>query len=106
MSKDTIYRQAAVDALGGNVIVTSRESAQAVMDYIRECADRIRSLPSAQPERKKDIIQTFHDYQIEWLTNHYDLALEPQLEELIVRFLHDTANMYMLEMERRTDETD
>ena len=46
----------------------------------------------------------FHDYQIEWLTNHYDLVLELQLEELIVRFLHDTANMYMLEMERRTDE--
>lgn len=66
----------------------------------------LKKYASAQPERKKDIIQTFHDYQIEWLTNHYDLALEPQLGELIVRFLHDTANMYMLEMERRTDETD
>lgn len=47
---DLIDRQAAIDALDGNVIVTSRESAQAVMDYIRGCADRIRSLPSAQPD--------------------------------------------------------
>ena len=46
---DLIDRQAAVDALDGNVVVTSRESAQAVADYIRGCADRIRSLPSAQP---------------------------------------------------------
>ena len=44
-----ISRQAAIDAIDGNVIVTSKESVQAVMDYIRGCADRIRSLPSAQP---------------------------------------------------------
>lgn len=47
---DLIDRQAAIDALDGNVIVTRRENAQAVMDYIRGCADRIRSLPSAQPD--------------------------------------------------------
>ena len=52
------------------------------------------------------IVQKFHDYQIEWLKSHYDLELEPQLEELIIRFLHDTANMYMLDAGRKTDETD
>ena len=57
------------------------------------------NLPSAQPERKKDIIQKFHDYQVEWLKSHYDIELEPQLEEMIVRFLHDTANCYMMEVE-------
>ena len=56
-------------------------------------------LPSAQPESKKDIIQKFHDYQVEWLKSHYDIELEPQLEEMIVRFLHDTANCYMMEVE-------
>jgi len=56
--------------------------------------------PSAQPERKKDIIQKFHDYQVEWLTNHYDLEFEPTLENLVVRFLHDTANCFMMEMDR------
>lgn len=50
MESSLISRQDAIDALDGNVIVTSKESAQAVMDYIRGCADRIRSLPSAQPD--------------------------------------------------------
>lgn len=57
----------------------------------------LKKLPSAQPKRKNDIIQKFHDYQIEWLKSHYDIELEPQLEEMIVRFLHDTANCYMME---------
>ena len=52
MTDDFISRQAAIEALDGNVIVTSKESVQAVMDYIRGCADRIRSLPSAQPEQR------------------------------------------------------
>lgn len=59
----------------------------------------IEQMPSAQPERKKDIIQKFHDYQVEWLKSHYDIEVEPQLEEMIVRFLHDTANCYMMEVE-------
>lgn len=50
MENNLIDRQAAIDALDGNVIVTRRESAQAVMDYIRGCADRIRSLPPAKPD--------------------------------------------------------
>ena len=55
---ELIDRQAAINALDGNIIVTSRESAQVVMDYIRGCADRIRSLPSAQRERKKPVFKT------------------------------------------------
>lgn len=53
----------------------------------------------AEPKRTKDIIQKFHDYQIEWLTSHNDLELEPMLEEWIIRFLHDTANCYMMALE-------
>lgn len=67
-----------------------------IVDDVFEGLDE---LPSAQPERKNDIIQKFHDYQIEWLKSHYDIELEPQLKEMIVRFLHDTANCYMMEVE-------
>lgn len=51
----------------------------------------------ADSYRVKDTIQKFHDYQVEWLKSHYDIELEPLLEEMIVRFLHDTANCYMME---------
>lgn len=57
-----------------------------------------------EPERKKDTIQKFHDYQVEWLLAHCDLELEPQLEECVVRFLHDTANCYMMEIDRAEGE--
>lgn len=51
----------------------------------------------ADSYRVKDTIQKFHDYQVEWLKSHYDIELEPLLEEMIVCFLHDTANCYMME---------
>ena len=60
----------------------------------------IDDAPTIEPERKKDIVQKFHDYQIDWLKSHYDIELEPQLEEMIVRFLHDTANCYMMDIDR------
>ena len=59
--------------------------------------DALENAPAIEPERKKDIVQKFHDYQVDWLKSHYDIELEPQLEEMIVRFLHDTANCYMME---------
>ena len=63
----------------------------------RENFEKMRPV---EPERKKDAIQKFHDYQVEWLLSHCDLELEPQLEEWVVRFLHDTANCYMMEIDR------
>lgn len=66
-------------------------------DYWAVSIAQIENAPTVEPERKKDIIQKFHDYQIDWLKSHYDIELEPQLEEMIVRFLHDTANCYMME---------
>lgn len=59
--------------------------------------DDIDVMPTIEPERKKDIIQKFHDYQIDWLKSHYDIELEQQLEEMIIRFLHDTTNRYIME---------
>lgn len=66
--------------------------------------DAIDNAPTIEPERKKDTIQKFHDYQVEWLLSHCDLELEPQLEEWVVRFLHDTANCYMMEIDREEGE--
>lgn len=88
---DLIERQAAIRIASGYCHFTN-------------VAKELEKLPSVQPERKKDIIQKFHDYQIDWLKSHYDIELEPQLEEMIVRFLHDTANCYMMEIDREEGE--
>ena len=65
----------------------------------------IEHAPTIEPERKKDTVQKFHDYQVEWLLSHCDLELEPRLEEWVVRFLHDTANCYMMEIDRKEGDT-
>ena len=50
---DLISRQAAIDALDGEITVTGRVNAEAVRGYANLVCDRIKRLPSAQPERKK-----------------------------------------------------
>lgn len=67
------------------------------IEYCADILEIIEKQPTIEPERKKDIVQKFHDYQVEWLKSHYNIVLEPQLEEMIIRFLHDTANSYMME---------
>ena len=49
----TISRQAAIEALDGEITVTGRANAEAVRGYANLVCDRIKRLPSAQPERKK-----------------------------------------------------
>ena len=93
---DLIERQAAIE-------VVSR-GCQEFRGIFARCEKNLNELPSAQPVWKKDIIQKFHDYQVEWLTSHCDLELEQTLEEWVVRFLHDTANCFMMEMERGEQE--
>ena len=51
--QDLISRQAAIDALDGEITVTGRANAEAVRGYANLVCDRIKRLPSAQPERKK-----------------------------------------------------
>lgn len=48
---DLISRGAALDALNGEITVTGRANAEAVLGYTKLIADRIKRLPSAQPER-------------------------------------------------------
>ena len=47
---DLISRQAAIDALDGEITVTGRVNAEAVRGYANLVCDRIKRLPSAQPE--------------------------------------------------------
>lgn len=49
-SNDCISRQAAIDALDGEITVTGRANAEAVRGYANLVCDRIKRLPSAQPE--------------------------------------------------------
>ena len=46
----TISRQAAIEALDGEITVTGRANAEAVRGYANLVCDRIKRLPPAQPE--------------------------------------------------------
>ena len=60
-------------------------------DYRYILKDRIKELPSAEHTAH---IRDFTQYQIDWLTEHDDLELEPELESWVIRFLKDTADCY------------
>jgi hypothetical protein len=49
---DCISRQAAIDALEGEIEVIGKVNAEAVLKYTKMVCDRIKALPSAQPEQK------------------------------------------------------
>ena len=43
------------------------------------------------------IINTFREYQKEWLTSHCDIEFDRPEEDLIIAFLDDTANSFISE---------
>lgn len=45
----------------------------------------------------KALIKDFRDYQKEWLTSHNDIEFDRPEEDLILAFLDDTADSYILE---------
>ena len=47
---DCIERQAAIDAISCDITVTGRQNAEVVSETIGAFVDRIKALPSAQPE--------------------------------------------------------
>ena len=47
---DLISRQAAIDAINCDITITGRQNAELVAATIGSFADRIKALPSAQPE--------------------------------------------------------
>lgn len=53
MMDDLISRQQAIDAISCNITVTGRQNAELVAATIGTFADRIKALPSAQPDASK-----------------------------------------------------
>lgn len=51
--KDTISRQAAIDALDGEITITGKTNAEAVRDYVHAVKGRIERIPPIQPKRGK-----------------------------------------------------
>ena len=47
---DLISRQAAIDALDGEIEITGRTNAETVKGYVRLVKDRLERLPSVQPD--------------------------------------------------------
>ena len=45
----------------------------------------------------KSLINDFRDFQKEWLTGHNDIEFDRPEEDLILGFLDDTADCYILE---------
>ena len=45
----------------------------------------------------KRIINEFHDYQVEWLTLHNDIEFCKEEEDIIVEWLHQTADVFIKE---------
>ena len=45
----------------------------------------------------ESLINDFRDYQKEWLTSHNDIKFDKPEENLILDFLDDTAECYILE---------
>ena len=45
----------------------------------------------------KDGVQNLHNFQCALLKSHDDIELEPELEEMIIEFLHNTADMILMQ---------
>lgn len=58
---------------------------------IEQVIEIISVVPYVEAEPVKQTIEKFRDYQIEWLTAHNDIEFCEEEENLIIRFLKDTA---------------
>ena len=102
---DLISRQAAIDALDGEITVTGRANAEAVRGYANLVCDRIKRLPSAQPEiiRCKDCKHFHYDMP-------YVIQGVPVLGHEVCDFWGDgcktSENGYCSFAERKTDGAD
>ena len=64
-------------------------------DYVRRRT--IDAMPTIAAEPVKQSINEFCEYQIEWLTAHNDIEFCEEEEQLIIRFLKDTAECFISE---------
>lgn len=59
--EDLIKRQDAIDAINCNIVITGKRNSEVVASTIGTFVDRIKALPSAEPERKTG----------KWITDTY-----------------------------------
>lgn len=91
------HREGNSDAWGGEFIrrtIEEQPTIEAVpLEDYRSMEQTVHKLTQAIAEAEpiKQTIEKFRDYQIEWLTAHNDIEFCEQEENLIVRFLKDTA---------------
>jgi len=74
---DCISRQAAIDALNGEIEITGRTNAEAVKGYVRLVKDRLERLPSAQPERQwipcsERLPEQYGNYLVSYRTDDFE----------------------------------
>lgn len=61
MMSDLISRQQAIDALDCNFTITGKDNAETVYQVLKGFSDRIKALPSVQPEyTEKDMREQFN----------------------------------------------
>ena len=96
LANDCISREAAIDALDGEIEITGRTNAEAVKGYVRLVKDRLERLPSAQPEiiHCKDCKFWTHIKR----TNRYWCKTDDGLYDL-----NPSPNDFCSRAERRTD---
>lgn len=79
---DMISRQAAIDAIHCDITITGRQNAELVAATIGAFADRIKALPSAQPERNREMVAldmwSVLDHRRD--DDPYVMGSEPQIE--------------------------
>jgi len=83
-SSDCISRQAAIDAIHCDITITGRQNAELVAATIGAFADRIKALPSAQPEREKGKwIADNHDF---WVCSNCKFPSEAHGANILYKF--------------------
>ena len=74
-SSETIYRQAAIDAINCDITITGKQNAEVVAETIASFVDRIKALPSAEPETAKRLVGKSRDGMTLWY--QCDMCNEP-----------------------------
>lgn len=67
-------------------------------EMLDECIDRVKRYYN------KKLLEKFRDYQTDWLTDHNDIVLEKEVEELMVNFFKYTTNCFIRELNYEEEE--
>lgn len=98
--KEILYMEEQIYAIKKDdmtILVRARSPKEAQNKVLEKvCAKQ----PTIESEPVKPMIEKFRDYQIGWLTAHYDIELCEELESLIIRFLRDTAECFIRETDK------